>query len=75
MADNVREVGYYWILPEGSDVWVIGHWYEGLVDADGVKSQGYFDCSNHWDSDFAIVYSTTEVGERIVRKTTKKAKT
>ena len=74
MAVNVREVGYYWILPEGSDVWIIGHWYEGLVDAAGVKSQGHFDCSNHWDSDFAIVYTATEVGERLVHKSTKKSK-
>jgi hypothetical protein len=74
MAGNVREAGYYWILPEGSEEWMIGYWYEGVIDAAGAKSQGYFDCSNHWDSDYAIVYSTTEVGERLVRKISKKAK-
>lgn len=74
MSENVRDAGYYWILPEGSELWMIGFWYEGLIDASGRKGQGHFDCSNHWDADFATVWSATEVGERLVHKPKKKAK-
>ncbi|WP_274644568.1 hypothetical protein [Pseudomonas serbica] len=74
MTDNVRDSGYYWIRPEGSEEWMIGFWYEGLVDANGLKGQGHFDCSNHWDSDYATVYSPSEVGERLVNKTARKGK-
>ena len=74
MTENVRDTGYYWILPEGTDERVIGFWCEGPVDASGRKGQGYFDCSNHWNSDIAVVYSTTMVGERLVHKSKGKSK-
>lgn len=70
----LREPGYYWILPSGSEDWMIGYWYEGIVDASGAKSKGHFDCSNHWNSDFDIVYSVVEIGERLLHKSMKKAK-
>lgn len=54
---QVREPGYYWIRPTPGSEWVIGYWYEGIIDACDNKSAGYFDCSNHWDSDIHTIYN------------------
>lgn len=64
---QIRKPGYYWIKPTAEHDWVIGYWYEGIVDAANCKSAGYFDCSNHWDSDIHTLYSVAQVGKFLER--------